>query len=82
MYLPPLETAELILQHDGTPEKLPQMVVRFETRREEADFFVDTYAYAEVPQKSGKVIRINQMTSRAKRQLEQIYVAAGATQAE
>ena len=78
MYLPPDETAALILQYDGTTENLPQLVVRFDARQDGSDYIVDTYAYAEVPQKSGRVVRLNQMTGKAKRRLEKIYVAAGA----
>lgn len=78
MYLPPDETAALILQYDGTTDKLPQLVVRFESRQDGTGYIVDTYAYAEVPQKSGRVVRLNQMTGKAKRRLENIYVAAGA----
>ena len=67
MYLPPHETAALILENDGTPENLPQLVVRLQTRKEGADYLVDTYAYAEIPQKSGDIVRLNQMSSTAKR---------------
>lgn len=78
IYLPPQETAALILHFDGSPERLPQVVMRFEIKQEGGDYIVSAQGYAEVPQKSGAVVRINGMTSSAKRKLQEVYKAAGA----
>lgn len=76
-YLPPEPTAALILQYGGTPEDLPQLVVRFRTRRDDPGFLVENDVFLNVPQKSGRALQVRQPDSRFNRKLDDLYRRAG-----
>lgn len=77
--LPPEPTAAIILGYNGTPEKLPQLVIRFRTRADEPGFLVENDVYLNVPQKTGQDIQVRQYDTRLHRTLSQLYEKAGGT---
>ncbi len=76
-YLPPDPTAALILQYDGTPEDLPQMVIQLRTRADTPGFLVEHDVYLNVPQKTGADIQIREYDTELHRTLEQVFIRAG-----
>ena len=76
-FLPPEPTAAIILNFDGTPEKLPQLVIRFRTRKDDPGYLVENDVYLNVPQKSGGPIEVRQNDSRLLRRLDTLYRRAG-----
>lgn len=77
-YLSPEETAALIINFDGTPEKLPQLVMRFEAMLEDSgSYLVDYEAFIDVPQKSGAPVRVSQQSPWVLRRMAQIFRLSG-----
>ncbi|WP_425045326.1 hypothetical protein [Primorskyibacter sp. S87] len=81
-YLPPEPTAAIILGYDGTPEKLPQLVIRFQTTEERTDtdqpgYVVVNDMYLNVPQKTGPDLKVRQRDDRLMRMLSDLYRRAG-----
>jgi hypothetical protein len=76
-YLPPEPTAAIILNFDGTPEDLPQLVIRFRTRPDGTDFLVQNDVFLKVPQKTGVPLQVRQNDQRMLRTLNLLYRRAG-----
>ncbi|WP_146345553.1 hypothetical protein [Falsiphaeobacter marinintestinus] len=76
-YLPPEPTAAIILNYDGTPEDLPQLVIRFRTLADTPGFVVENDVYLNVPQKAGTEIQVRHYDTRLHRTLEELYKRAG-----
>lgn len=76
-YLPPRETAAIILSYDGTPEKLPQIVFRFRTSRDANSYLVRNDVYLDVPQKSGVSRQVAQRDRRFTRMMSELYRRTG-----
>jgi hypothetical protein len=78
-YLPPEPTAAIILGYNGTPEKLPQLVIRFRTQADDPGFVVENDVYLNVPQKAGQDIQVRQYDTRLHRTLSKLYEKSGGT---
>jgi len=76
-YLPPEPTASIILTYDGTPEDLPQLVIRFETRADAPGYVVQNDVFLNVPQKTGAPLKVRQRDARMSRVLDALYERAG-----
>lgn len=76
-YLPPEPTAAIILNYDGTPENLPQLVIRFHTTADAPGYVVQNDVYLNVPQKEGNEIQVRHYDTRLHRTLEELYKRAG-----
>ena len=76
-YLPPEPTAAIILTYDGTPQDLPQLVIRFDTRADAPGYLVENNVFLNVPQKQGKPRRVSQVDGRVNRKLDDLYRRAG-----
>lgn len=76
-YLPPTETAAIILNYDGTPQDLPQLVFGFRTSRDTEGYLVRNEVYLNVPQKQGPALRVNQRDPRFDRMLADLYRRSG-----
>lgn len=76
-YLAPSTTAALIIEFDGTTEKLPQLVLRFEAARETPGYVVNYDAYIDVPQSSGPGVRVSQQGPEVSRRMAEIFTVSG-----
>lgn len=76
-YLPPEPTAALILGYNGTPEDLPQLVIRFRTIANASGYLVENDVFVNVPQKTGRPVHVYQEDSRTLRRLDALYRRAG-----
>ncbi|MBJ6370306.1 hypothetical protein JF290_02100 [Sedimentitalea sp. CAU 1593] len=76
-YLPPEATAAIILTYDGTPEDLPQLVIRFETRADTPGYLVENEVFLRVPQKHGATLKVAQTDAGLNRMLAALYTRAG-----
>lgn len=78
-YLPPEPTAAIILTYDGTPEDLPQLVIRFRTRADSPGYVVENEVFLNVPQKNGDPLHVIQRDARLNRVVGKLYKRAGGT---
>lgn len=76
-FLPPEHTAALILGFDGTPEKLPQLVVQFRTTADAAGYLVEHDIFMDVPQKSGDSLQLRNDDPAQGRTLAEFYKRSG-----
>ncbi len=76
-YLPPKETAAIILTYDGTPEDLPQLVIRFQTSRDGTGFLVQNRVFLNVPRLHGAPLQVPQSAPALNRALDVLYLRAG-----
>ncbi len=76
-YLPPEATAALILNFDGTPENLPELVIRFRAEASDPGYLVENDVYVSVPQKDGQRLQVRREDRKLMRTLEQLYERAG-----
>ena len=76
-YLEPEATAAIILSYDGTPEDLPQLIMRFKSWADGQEFLLRTDAYLNVPQKSGGPIHVVFPSGQFNRTLKQLYRLSG-----
>lgn len=76
-YLPPESTAAIILNYDGTPEDLPELVIQFRTRADKTDYVVQNDVFLNVPQKQGKPLQVRQHDRALGRTLDALYTRAG-----
>lgn len=76
-YLPPEQTAAIILAHDGTPTDLPQLVIRFDTRADGPGWLVENDVFLSVPQKSGKALELRDSNPQLDQTLNALYQRAG-----
>lgn len=76
-YLPPEPTAALILNHDGTQEDLPQLVIRFEARADAPGWLVENDVFLNVPRRSSPALELRESDPRVNRTLDALYRRAG-----
>ncbi|WP_333685178.1 hypothetical protein [Pontibaca methylaminivorans] len=76
-YLPPEPTAALILMHDGTPEDLPQVVMRFDTRAEASGWLVENDLFVNVPRRGTTALELRDAEAPPRRTLHRLYRDAG-----
>lgn len=76
-FLPPATTAALILQYDGTPEDLPELVIQFRTQKGADGVVVENDVYVNVPQKAGAPRQVRRVDPRLNRTLAKLYERAG-----
>lgn len=76
-FLPPEPTAAIILTYDGTPQDLPQLVIRFQTRADAPGYLVENDVFLRVPQKKGPALRVRQSDAGLNRMLDELYTRAG-----
>ena len=76
-FLSPEESAALIITYDGTPEKLPQLVMRFQALKDNGGYLVDYQAFIDVPQKTGAPVRLSQHSPWVLRRMAQIFQLSG-----
>ncbi len=77
-FLPPPSTAAIILTYDGTPEDLPQLVIRFQTRPDAPGYLVENQVYLNVPRKRGAPLHVRQDDHpRLNRALNALYRRTG-----
>lgn len=75
--LPPPATAAAILQYDGYPEDLPQLVIRFIAQSQDPGYRVDTELFLNVPRRSGAALRVIPSDPRISRRMSRLLRAAG-----
>ncbi len=75
--LSPDATAAVILSYDGTPEALPELVIRFRASPEEAGYLVENDVFLNVPQKTGLARVVRTPDARLSRTLRSLYVRSG-----
>lgn len=78
-YLPPTTTAAIILNFDGTPEDLPELVIRFRTQIDAPGYLVENDVFLNVPQKTGRALQVRRPDPKLDRTLDALYVRAGGT---
>ncbi|SFT83786.1 hypothetical protein [Sedimentitalea nanhaiensis] len=76
-FLPPKPTAAIILSYDGTPEHLPQLVIRFQTRPDAPGYVVQNQVFLNVPQKHGAPLHVRQDDPKLNRELAELYRRTG-----
>lgn len=76
-YLPPETTGAIILNYGGTIEKLPELVIQFRTSADGSDYLVQNDVFVNVPQKTGKPVRVRQHDVQLTRTLNALYRRAG-----
>jgi len=76
-FLPPQTTAAIILNFDGTPEDLPELVIRFRTQIDAPGYLVENDVFLNVPQKSGRPLQVRKPDHKLSRTLDSLYVRAG-----
>lgn len=76
-YLPPEATAALILNFDGTPEDLPELVIRFRAEIDDDGYLVHNDVFVSVPQKSGTSLEVRRRDTKLERTLQKLYERAG-----
>lgn len=76
-FLSPETTAALILNFDGTPEDLPEQVIRFSTQVEPTGYLVENDVFLNVPQKTGRALQVRKPDARLNRTLDALYERAG-----
>ncbi len=76
-YLPPDATAALILSFDGTTEKLPELVIRFQAEPADKGYLVQNDVFVSVPQKDGKKLQVRREDQKLMRALDRLYLRAG-----
>jgi hypothetical protein len=76
-FLPPEPTAAIILKFDGTPQNLPQLVIRFRTHAEGPGYLVENDIFLNVPQKSGDSLQVRQQDARLSHTLDALYQRSG-----
>lgn len=76
-YLPPESTAAIILNYNGTPEDLPELVIQFRTRADKTDYVVQNDVFLNVPQKQGAPLQVRQRDRALGRTLDALYARAG-----
>ncbi|MEM7320842.1 MAG: hypothetical protein AAF408_17705 [Pseudomonadota bacterium] len=81
-YMPPGATAAAILEYDGHPEDLPQLVIRFRTSDLNPDVLVKAELFLNVPQKEGLPKRIAPADRRLTAKINRLFAAAGGTPVE
>ncbi|MEX0307699.1 MAG: hypothetical protein AB3N12_09965 [Ruegeria sp.] len=77
--LSPEATAYLILNFDGYPQNLPQIVTRLSSIKNQAGYRVDADLFFLVPQKSGKTLRIPIESEELDRDFSRLYADYGGT---
>ena len=75
--LPPPVTAAAILQYDGYPEDLPELVIRFIATEDVSGFLVNTELFLNVPQKEGAPLKVIPSDPRISRRMARLLEAAG-----
>lgn len=76
-YLPPEPTAAIILQFDGTPSDLPELVIQFRTEELAPGYIVSNEIFLNVPQKTGSPLRVRMEYPRVQRSLDALYRLSG-----
>ncbi len=76
-YLPPETTAAIILSFNGTPEDLPELVIRFRAEESEPGFVVQNDVFLNVPQRGGLPLQVRRPDARLNRTLDALYERAG-----
>lgn len=76
-FLPPKTTAAIILSFDGTPEDLPELVIRFRTQIDEPGYLVQNDVFLHVPQRDGNPLQVRKPDAKLARTLDALYVRAG-----
>lgn len=77
--LSPEATAYLILNFDGYPQNLPQIVTRLSSSKNQAGYRVDAELFFLVPQKDGKTVRIPVESKDLDRDFSRLYADFGGT---
>ncbi len=75
--LPPDMTAYLILNFDGYPQNLPQIVTYLHSSKIQAGYRVDAELFFLVPQKSGKTVKIPVQSEMVNRDFSRLYSEFG-----
>lgn len=76
-YLPPQTTAAIIVNFDGTPEDLPELVIRFRAEQQEPGYLVENDVFLNVPQREGNPVQVRMPDPKLSRTLDALYVRAG-----
>ncbi len=76
-FLPPEETAAIILGFDGTPTDLPQLVIRFTALPVRQGFEVQNDVFLNVPQKTGPPLEVRQHETQFQHSLAKLYQRFG-----
>ncbi|MHA6262093.1 hypothetical protein ACXYMO_02735 [Arenibacterium sp. CAU 1754] len=76
-YMPPQATANAILNYDGTPEDLPQLVFKVDATPETPGYSVTFQAFLNVPQKSGPAVKVIHSSPAITRKMNAILSSAG-----
>ena len=77
--MPPQTTAYLILTYDGTPEKLPESVMRMSVTEISGGHRVDTEFFLDIPRKDRGVTRVRIESDRLDRKVARLLRATGGT---
>lgn len=80
-FLPPDATAYLILTYDGSPEDLPQSVMRLTSTKNAGGYRVDASLFFKVPQKAGVAVEVPVESKTLDRALGALYQAMGGSPA-
>lgn len=75
--LPPDTTAFLILNYDGLPQKLPQIVTRLSSIKNQLGYRVDADLFFLIPQKTGKTLKVPVQSSALDRDFSRLYTNFG-----
>ncbi len=76
-FLPPDTTAFLILSYDGSPEDLPQSIMRMTSTKTSGGYRVDARLFFQVPQKSGATVEVPVESKTLDKALSALYQAMG-----
>lgn len=76
-FLPPDTTAFLILSYDGSPEDLPQSIMRMTSTKTSGGYRVDAQLFFQVPQKSGAPVEVPVESKTLDKALGALYQAMG-----
>ncbi|SEK06832.1 hypothetical protein SAMN05444007_1179 [Cribrihabitans marinus] len=76
-FMAPAATAAAIVEYDGYPQDLPQLVIRFLASEDAPGYRVDSELFLNVPQRTGLARRIAPSDPRITRQINRLYRAAG-----
>lgn len=77
--LPPQASAFLILNYDGSPQNLPQVVTRLSSTQNSQGYRVDADMFFLVPQKDGSTVKVPVESEALNRDLSELYVGFGGT---
>lgn len=76
-YLPPETTAAIIFSFNGTPEDLPELVIRFRAEESEPGYVVQNDVFLNVPQRGGLPLQVRRTDPQLNRTLDALYERAG-----